>query len=86
MSAASSTPLRSDPLCASAVATWRASSRSQSTNCVEVAGLDTAAGPVAIRDSKDRGGTVLVFARARWLEFVAAAKDGEFDRGLTAVR
>jgi hypothetical protein len=56
---------------------WQTSSRSQSTNCVEVA---SAAGSVAVRDSKNRGGPVLTFASARWTEFVAAAKDGEFDR------
>ena len=59
---------------------WRTSSRSQSTNCVEVSVLRAAAGAVAVRDSKDRGGTVLVFARAGWAEFIAAAKDGQFDR------
>ncbi|HEY3011092.1 MAG TPA: DUF397 domain-containing protein [Micromonosporaceae bacterium] len=59
---------------------WRTSSRSQSTNCVEVAVLGAAAGAVALRDSKDRDGRVLVFARASWAEFIAAAKDGQFDR------
>lgn len=58
-------------------ATWRTSRRSQSTNCVEVA---LAATSVGVRDSKDRGGPVLTFAPARWIEFVSAAKEGEFDR------
>jgi hypothetical protein len=58
-------------------APWRTSSRSSATNCVEVAGF--AAG-VAIRDSKDRSGPVLLFAPTSWRDFVAAAKDGEFDR------
>ncbi|HEX2355483.1 MAG TPA: DUF397 domain-containing protein [Micromonosporaceae bacterium] len=58
-------------------ADWRTSSRSQSTNCVEVA---LAADSVAVRDSKHRAGPVLVFAPDRWIEFVAAAKKGEFDR------
>lgn len=57
-------------------AVWRTSTRSQTTNCVEVAEL---ADTVAVRDSKDRGGPVLVFAHDRWCDFVAAAKDGEFD-------
>jgi hypothetical protein len=55
---------------------WRTSSRSSATNCVEVAGV--AAG-VAVRDSKDRSGPVLFFASSSWRDFVAAAKDGEFD-------
>jgi hypothetical protein len=55
---------------------WRASSRSQNTNCVEVGEMETA---VAMRDSKDREGPVLVFARDRWIDFVASAKAGEFD-------
>lgn len=58
-------------------AIWRTSSRSSATNCVEVAALD---GGVAVRDSKDRGGPVLRFARAPWQAFVAATKAGEFDR------
>lgn len=60
-------------------AAWRTSSRSQSTNCVEVAALPGEAAPVAMRDSKDRTGPVLVFGRAQWLGFIAAAKSGEFD-------
>ena len=58
-------------------ANWRTSSRSQTSNCVEVAPL---AGEVAMRDSKDRRGPVLRFAGTRWREFVDGAKDGEFDR------
>jgi hypothetical protein len=34
---------------------------------------------IAMRDSKDREGPVLVFARERWTDFVASAKAGEFD-------
>lgn len=55
---------------------WRISSRSQNTNCVEVAPLGH---QVGMRDSKDRGGPVLLFARERWQDFVTSAKDGEFD-------
>jgi hypothetical protein len=58
-------------------ATWRTSSHSQSTNCVEVVLAPTS---VAVRDSQNRGGPMLTFAPARWIEFVAAAKEGEFDR------
>ncbi len=58
-------------------AAWRTSARSSGNgNCVEVAILDTA---VAVRDTKDRGGPVLVFAPAGWSAFIAGAKDGEFD-------
>ena len=58
---------------------WRKSSRSgpYSDNCVEVATGDNA---VAVRDSKDPAGAVLVFTRAEWLAFLGGAKDGEFDR------
>ena len=34
---------------------------------------------VALRDSKDRGGPVLLFDRAGWLGFIAGAKNGQFD-------
>jgi len=60
-------------------AVWRTSSRSGSNGaCVEVAQFDDA---VAVRDSKDRSGPVLVFEPAVWAAFVAGAKDGEFDQG-----
>ncbi|MFY1634036.1 DUF397 domain-containing protein [Solwaraspora sp. WMMB335] len=58
---------------------WRKSSRSQSTNCVEVGPLAGASAPVLMRDSKDRDGTVLSFDRATWRDFIDGAKDGEFD-------
>lgn len=50
-------------------ANWRTSTRSSGNgNCVEVAPVD---GRVAVRDSKDRGGSVLVFSGATWTTFVA---------------
>lgn len=59
-------------------AVWRKSSRSGpwSDNCVEVAFVDDV---VAVRDSKDVNGPVLVFTHAEWDAFVRGAKDGEFD-------
>ncbi|SBT49391.1 DUF397 domain-containing protein [Micromonospora narathiwatensis] len=52
-------------------AQWRKSSRSsgQGGNCVEVA--DNLPGVVAVRDSKDPGGPVLVFGPGAWRAFVA---------------
>ncbi|NES15366.1 MULTISPECIES: DUF397 domain-containing protein [Micromonospora] len=61
-----------------AVAAWRKSTRSQTSNCVEVAPLRTGPAAVALRDSKDRGGPILLFNRAGWLGFIAGAKNGQF--------
>ncbi|SCG34038.1 DUF397 domain-containing protein [Micromonospora halophytica] len=58
-------------------APWRKSTRSQTSNCVEVAPLGAAV--VALRDSKDPGGPVLLFNRAGWLGFISGAKNGQFD-------
>lgn len=58
-------------------AAWFKSTRSSGNgNCVEVAILDRA---VAVRDTKDRSGPVLLFTPAEWDSFVAGAKNGEFD-------
>ena len=58
-------------------AAWHKSSRSSGNgNCVEVAVVDEA---VAVRDTKDRNGPMLVFTPAEWRAFVAGAKAGEFD-------
>jgi Domain of unknown function (DUF397) len=50
---------------------WRKSSRSQASNCVEVAPLGDGDAPVAIRDSKDPGGPMLVVKRQHWERFLA---------------
>ncbi|MET7417948.1 DUF397 domain-containing protein [Dactylosporangium sp. NPDC005555] len=57
---------------------WRKSTRSgpYSDNCVEVAFVG---GAVALRDSKDKAGAVLLFTPEEWLAFVGGTKDGEFD-------
>ncbi|MFJ8688086.1 DUF397 domain-containing protein [Micromonospora wenchangensis] len=57
---------------------WHKSSRSQTSNCVEVARLRTAKTEVALRDSKDPDGPVLLFPRAGWLGFLRGTKDGQF--------
>jgi hypothetical protein len=45
---------------------------------VEVAML--AAGYVALRDSKNPDGPVLIFTPSEWTAFTAGVHDGEFDR------
>jgi hypothetical protein len=59
-------------------AEWRKSNRSgpYSDNCVEVAFVDDA---IAVRDSKNPSGAVLLFTQGEWDAFVEGAKDGEFD-------
>ncbi|MGC5049879.1 DUF397 domain-containing protein [Micromonospora sp. DT48] len=59
-------------------APWRTSTRSQTSNCVEVAPLSDGPAAVALRDSKDRGGPVLLFGRAGWQTFISGARNGEF--------
>ena len=56
-------------------ATWRKSSFSGESGCLELA--ETAAG-VWVRDSKDREGPVLAFTRAEWTAFLAGVRNGEF--------
>jgi Domain of unknown function (DUF397) len=55
---------------------WRKSTWSGTGNCVEVA--DQGANRL-VRDSKDPGGSVLVFTEDEWTAFLAGAKAGEFD-------
>ena len=57
-------------------AEWRKSTQSGSDGCVEVAFID---GGVAVRDSKDRGGPVLMFDANQWASFLSRVRDqGEF--------
>jgi hypothetical protein len=58
------------------IAVWRKSSRSGANGCVEVAFAD---GKVAVRDSKDQRGPVLMFTPVEWDAFVGGVRDGEFD-------
>jgi hypothetical protein len=57
---------------------WRKSTRSgpYSDNCVEAAFVD---GAVALRDSKDKAGAVLLFTQDDWLAFVGSTKNGAFE-------
>jgi hypothetical protein len=59
-------------------ASWRKSSHSGNNGCVEVAFVQ---GRVAVRDSKDRTGPVLVFDRHEWDAFLRGVRAGEFDQG-----
>ncbi|GAA2377906.1 DUF397 domain-containing protein [Nonomuraea africana] len=51
--------------------------------CVEFARL--ADGNVALRDSKQEDGPVLVFTPGEWAAFTAGVRDGEFDLSALAV-
>jgi uncharacterized protein DUF397 len=58
-------------------ASWRKSSLSNANGCVEVAFVQ---GQVAVRDSKQRGGPVLVFTAHEWAAFLSGVRAGEFDQ------
>jgi hypothetical protein len=61
-----------------ALAKWRKSQRSNPDgNCVELAVLDS--GEIAMRNSRDAGGPILVCTHAEIIAFIQGAKDGEFD-------
>ena len=57
-------------------AAWRKSTRSGNNGCVEVAFVED---QVAVRDSKDRSGPVLVFTAPEWEAFVGGVRTGEFE-------
>ncbi len=65
-------------------AIWRKSTRSNYSGCVEVALIDH--GHVAVRDSKDREGPVLMFSPVEWRAFIGGVHEGEFDLPSTAQR
>jgi hypothetical protein len=56
-------------------AEWQKSGRSQSNGCVEVAFLED---QVAVRDSKHKGGPMLVFTLGEWEAFLGGVSDGQF--------
>lgn len=57
-------------------ARWRKSSLSSMNGCVEVAQVQ---GHIAVRDSKDEQGPVLVFTPIEWRSFLREIRDGKFD-------
>jgi hypothetical protein len=59
---------------------WHVSTRSSGGggNCVEAGPLADGSGRVAVRDSKDRGGAVILYSRAQWNSFLTGAKNGDF--------
>jgi hypothetical protein len=61
---------------ANPVNAWRKSSRSATTDCLEVR-----IGPseVLVRNSRDQQGVVLSFSYDEWRAFLAGAALGEFD-------
>jgi hypothetical protein len=60
-------------------AVWHKSTRSGGNggDCVEIA--VNLPGMVAVRDSKDPDGEVLVFSHAEWSAFLHGVREGEFD-------
>jgi uncharacterized protein DUF397 len=60
---------------------WRKSSRSANDdppdNCVDIATFPD--GVVALRDSKNRTGPVLMFTPGEWATFTAGVRADEFD-------
>jgi hypothetical protein len=65
---------------ASARAAWRTSSHSGANgDCVEVA--RPAPGVIAIRDSKNPGGSALAFPSVHWTAFTAALKKHAASQG-----
>lgn len=55
---------------------WHKSSYSGGNGCVEV---DLREDRVAVRDSKDPSGPVLLFTPDEWKAFLAGAQEGEFE-------
>jgi hypothetical protein len=56
---------------------WRKARRSMNNgNCAEVAAVP---GVVAMRDSKDPQGPVLLYPVSSWTSFLAVARNGRFD-------
>ena len=56
-------------------AAWRKSVYSYDNGCVEVAFIE---GQVAVRDSKNQNGAVLLFTPIEWRAFLHGVRDGQF--------
>lgn len=57
---------------------WHVSTKSDggSGNCVEAGPVLDGSGRVAVRDSKDRAGAVMVYSATTWTAFLTAVKAG----------
>jgi hypothetical protein len=55
--------------------TWRKSTTSASSNCVEIAFYEAG---IHVRDSKNPDGPMLSFAPSAWLTFLADCRAGDF--------
>jgi hypothetical protein len=60
-------------------AIWKKSSHSHSNGCVEVAVVGGTERKIALRDSKNQRGAILLFNPTEWAAFLAGVRDGEFD-------
>lgn len=56
---------------------WQKSTRSNNSGCVQVAFCGD--GRIAVRDSKDPEGPVLMFTPYEWEAFLGGVQDGEFN-------
>lgn len=64
--------------------TWQKSRRSNpSGNCVEMAGLPD--GGIAVRNSRDPEGPVLIYTVDEIAAFIAGVRDGDFDNFISTV-
>lgn len=61
---------------------WRKSTFSNANGCVEVAFVRNGS-RIAVRDSKNRYGPVLVFSKPEWEAFLGGVRGGEFDLSAT---
>jgi predicted secreted Zn-dependent protease len=59
------------------VMAWRKASRSGTGNCVQVAAAGR--GMIAVRDSKNPEGGLLIYTPSEWAAFIDGVKNGEFD-------
>jgi hypothetical protein len=55
---------------------WRTAERSGGDNCVEVAAID---GGIAVRNSRQPDGPIVLYTEEEWTAFMDGAKRGEFD-------